>query len=60
MDALERNGENNTVDRGPKNAGSTIQLPFGHLQYHQKQLEFYQQLKKIQSLVSVGEQNEGA
>lgn len=55
LDALERNGEKNVVNRGPKNAGSTIQLPFGHLQYHLKQLEFYQQLKKIQSLLSAGE-----
>ena len=37
---------------GPKNCGSTILLPFGHLQYHLKQLEFYQQLKKIQSLLA--------
>ena len=50
--ALLRNGENNVVERGPRNAGSTIQLPFGHLQYHLKQLEFYQQLKKIQSLLA--------
>lgn len=50
--ALEKNGEKNVVERGPQNAGSTIQLPFGHLQYHRKQLEFYQQLKKIQSLLA--------
>lgn len=50
--ALEKHGEKNVVSRGPQNAGSTIQLPFGHLQYHQKQLEFYQQLKKIQSLLA--------
>ena len=50
--ALEKNGDKNIVERGPKNGGSTIQLPFGHLQYHLKQLEFYQQLKKIQSLLA--------
>lgn len=50
--ALEKNGEKNVVERGPQNAGSTIQLPFGHLQYHLKQLEFYQQLRKIQSLLA--------
>lgn len=50
--ALEKNGDRNVVERGPKNAGSTIQLPFGHLQYHLKQLEFYQQLKKIQTLLA--------
>ena len=38
------------VKNGDKN--STILLPFGHLQYHLKQLEFYQQLKKIQSLLA--------
>lgn len=53
--ALEKNGDKNHVERGPKNAGSTIQLPFGHLQYHLKQLEFYQQLKKIQLLLSAGQ-----
>ena len=50
--ALEKNGNRNIVERGPKNAGSTIQLPFGHLQYHLEQLEFYHQLKKIQSLLA--------
>ena len=53
VSALVKNGDKNIVERGPKNAGSTIQLPFGHLQYHLKQLEFYQQLKKIQSLLSL-------
>ena len=50
--ALEKNDSKNIVERGPMNAGSTILLPFGHLQYHLKQLEFYQKLKKIQSLLS--------
>jgi hypothetical protein len=49
--ALQKNGNNNIVERGPKNAGSTIQVPFGHIQYHLKQLEFYQQLKKIKLLL---------
>ena len=52
VSALVKNGNRNVVERGPKNGGSTIQLPFGHLQYHLKQLEFYQQLKKIQSLLA--------
>jgi len=30
-----------------------LQLPFGHLQYHLKQLEFYQQMKKIQALLNL-------
>ena len=50
--ALAKNRDKNIVERGPKNCGSTIQLPFGHLQYHLKQLEFYQHLKKIQSLLA--------
>lgn len=50
--ALEKNAGKNAVERGPLNAGSTIQLPFGHLQYHKRQLEFYQQLSKIQELLA--------
>lgn len=49
--ALQRKTDKIVVEPGPKNAGSTIHLPFGHLQYHLKQLEFYQKLKKIQTLV---------
>jgi hypothetical protein len=52
VSALAKNGEKNVFERGPKNAGSTILLPFGHVQYHKKQLEFYQRLKKIQSLLA--------
>ncbi len=51
MQALEKNAKNNVVERGPRSAGSTIQLPFGHLQYHLEQLEFYQKLNKIQKLL---------
>ena len=51
MAALKKKGGENIVCRGPKNAGSTIQLPFGHLQYHLKQLEFYQKLTKIQKVL---------
>lgn len=49
--ALRRRTAANAVEPGPQNAGSTIHLPFGHLQYHLKQLEFYQNMKKIQELV---------
>jgi len=52
VSALVKNGDRNVVERGPKNGGSTILLPFGHLQYHLRQLEFYQQLKKIQSILA--------
>ena len=51
MAALKKKEDENIVCRGPKNAGSTIQLPFGHLQYHLKQLEFYQKLAKIQKVL---------
>jgi len=53
MLALQKNGKNNAVEKGPMNGGSTLQLPFGHLQYHLKQLEFYQQMKKIQALLNL-------
>ena len=52
VSALAKNRDANVVERGPKNCGSTILLPFGHLEYLQGQLEFYQQLKKIQSLLA--------
>ena len=51
--ALKRKRDSLVVEPGRK-PGSTIQLPFGHLQYFHKQLEFYQQLKKIQSLLATG------
>ncbi len=50
--AIERHLKRLVVEPG-KEPGSTIQLPFGHLQYHLKQLEFYQKLQKIQSLISL-------
>ncbi len=52
MHALANLSGSRFVAKGPKNGGSTIQLPFGHLQYHLKQLEFYQQLAKIERLVA--------
>lgn len=48
--AIKRKCNSLVVEPGRK-PGSTIHLPFGHLQYFHKQLEFYQQLKKIQSLL---------
>lgn len=51
--ALTKAGNDNEVCRGPKNGGSTIVLPFGHLQYHNKQLEFYQRMKCIEKILSV-------
>lgn len=48
--AIQRRLNELVVEPG-RQAGSTIQLPFGHLQYHLKQLEFYQRLAKIQALL---------
>lgn len=48
------NGGGEAVARGPKNAGSTILLPFGHVQYHLGQLEFYQQMVKIRNILAGG------
>lgn len=50
--AIERHLKRLVVEPG-KEPGSTIQLPFGHLQYHLKQLEFYQKLQKIQELIAL-------
>ena len=48
--SLQRHAGRLEIRPGPKNAGSTIHLPFGHLQYHLRQLEFYQNLGKIREL----------
>lgn len=50
-EALSKQKARDLVVVGPQNHGSTILLPFGHLQYHQKQLQFHQALKKIQALL---------
>ena len=36
---------------GPKFGGSSIHLPFGHLEYLQGKMEFYQSIKKIERLL---------
>jgi len=38
------------VIKGTKNGGTTIQLPFGHLQYHQGGLQFHHNFEKIYQL----------
>lgn len=38
------------VIKGVKNGGTTIQLPFGHLQYHQGGLQFHHNFEKISQL----------
>lgn len=40
-----------TIEYGSKMGGSTIQLPFGFLQWHQGQMQFHHQLKKIATLI---------
>ena len=35
---------------GNVNGGSTIQLPFGFVQWHQKKVQFHDSLAKLQSL----------
>jgi hypothetical protein len=37
---------------GTKNGGTTIQLPFGHLQFHQGGLQFHHNYEKIKELIS--------
>jgi len=57
--ALARKRGTLEVRPGPQNAGSTIHLPFGHLQYHLGQLEFYQSLQKIRELSEGGAKGAG-
>jgi hypothetical protein len=38
------------ISKGTKNGGTTIQLPFGHLQYHQGGLQFHHNFEKIYQL----------
>ena len=44
--------EGNGVAPGPKNGGSSIHLPFGHLEYLHGGMEFYQSISKIQRILS--------
>lgn len=50
--AIRRKKRSLVVQPSEKSAGSTIHLPFGHLQYHQKKLEFYQELPRIRELLA--------
>ena len=40
----------NLVEYGKKNGGSTIQLPFGFVQWHQRQMQFHHNEEKILNL----------
>jgi hypothetical protein len=50
IDELINKVKNSKVVFGDKNGGTTIQLPFGHLQYHQNSLQFHHNYNKIKSL----------
>lgn len=52
MHSLMINNDRLAVQSGPKNAGSTITLPFGFVEYHQKKLQFHQKEACIQDIVS--------
>jgi len=50
-DVIEKCGNHkDKVTPGTKNGGTTINLPFGHLQYHQGGLQFHHSYEKISSL----------
>jgi len=42
--------KNQNVSFGEKNGGTTIKLPFGHLQYHQNRMQFHHNYDKINLL----------
>ena len=41
----------NEVYYGDKNGGTTIHLPFGFVQWHQKQMQFHHDFNKINDLL---------
>lgn len=42
--------KNPNISFGEKNGGTTLNLPFGHLQYHQKMMQFHHNYDKINLL----------
>lgn len=46
-----RNAAEETVCYGREHGGTTIQMPFGFLQWHQKQLQFHHQYLKVISIL---------
>ena len=44
------NCQGKKVSKGTKNGGTTIQLPFGHIQFHQGGLQFHHNFEKINKL----------
>jgi hypothetical protein len=47
------NEHKDEVKPGVKNGGTTINLPFGHLQYHQGGLQFHHSYDKIKSMFNI-------
>jgi hypothetical protein len=47
LNALATKDAKNIVSEGTKNGGTTIQLPFGFVQWHQDKLQFHHQLSAI-------------
>ena len=52
VDALTDEELRTLIRPGPKNGGTTILLPFGHLQYLHGKAEFYQSRAKIERLLA--------
>jgi hypothetical protein len=51
IDTLIQNSNEDHVKFGVENGGTTIQLPFGHLQYHLGGLQFHHNRKKILNII---------
>ena len=51
IEDMVNNVSNKTVEFGPKNGGTTILLPFGHLQMHKNILQIHHNYDKIKLLI---------
>jgi hypothetical protein len=49
IDAVEKNKDNIII--GPRNGGTTIVLPFGHLQWHKESMQFHHKKKSILNIL---------
>ena len=49
---ISKNNANTEIMYGTTNGGTTIQLPFGFVQWHQHQLQFHHQYCKIKKLLN--------
>lgn len=52
IDEIISKSKGKQITCGNKNGGTTIQLPFGHLQYHQGGLQFHHSFSKIKQLLN--------